>query len=89
MLEAFVRAEQEEGLAPKSILNHLMLLSGIFNHALKRGWCKHNPVQLLDKPRNPRNPDIRFLRWVRSRRSLLLRRQLNSAGSIASSTSPR
>ena len=61
MLEAFVRAEQEEGLAPKSILNHLMLLNGIFNHALKRGWCKHNPMQLLDKPRNPRNPDIRFL----------------------------
>ena len=61
MLEAFVRAEQEEGLAPKSILNHLVLLNGIFNHALKRGWCVHNPVQLLDKPRNPRNPDIRFL----------------------------
>ena len=52
LLEAFVRAEQEEGLAPKSILNHLVLLNGIFNHALKRGWCRHNPVQLLDKPRN-------------------------------------
>ena len=38
-----------------------MLLNGIFNHALKRGWCKHNPVTMLDKPRNPRNPDIRFL----------------------------
>ena len=61
MLEAFVRAEQEEGLAPKSILNHLVLLNGVFNHALKRGWCRHNPVQLLDKPRNPRNADIRFL----------------------------
>ena len=61
MLEAFVRAEQEEGLAPKSILNHLVLLNGIFNHALKRGWCKHNPVPSLDKPRTPRNADIRFL----------------------------
>ena len=61
MLEAFVREEQEAGLAPKSIRNHLTLLNGIFNHALKRGWCRHNPVQLLDKPRTPNNPDIRFL----------------------------
>ena len=60
-VEAFVYAKQSEGKAPKSILNYLGVLSGIFGHALKRGWCTHNPVSLLEKPRVPRDTDIRFL----------------------------
>jgi integrase len=60
-VEAFVYLKQSEGKAPKSILNYLGVLSGIFGHARKRGWCNHNPVSLLEKPRVPRDTDIRFL----------------------------
>jgi integrase len=61
LLEAFVRTKQEQGCAPKSIVLYLGLLHGIFDHALRRGWCSRNPVSLLEKPRVPRNADIRYL----------------------------
>jgi len=61
MVESFVYAKQREGKAPKSILNYLGLLHAIFGHGLKRDWCKHNPVSLVEKPRVPRHADIRFL----------------------------
>lgn len=60
-VEAFVYAKQNEGKAPKSILNYLGLLHAIFSHGLKRDWCTSNPVALVDKPRVPRDVDIRFL----------------------------
>ena len=89
MLEAFVRAEQEAGLAPKSILNHLVLLNGIFNHALKRGWCKHNPVSCSTNHAPLATPTSASSPCPRSRRSLLRRRQPSSAVSTGSSTSRR
>ncbi len=60
-VESFVYAKQHEGRAPKSILNYLGLLHAIFGHGLKRDWCTHNPVTLVEKPRVPRHTDIRFL----------------------------
>jgi integrase len=61
LVEDFIYAKQDEGKAPKSILNYLGLLHSIFGHGLKREWCMRNPVALADKPRVPRNTDIRFL----------------------------
>jgi integrase len=61
MVEAFVYKKQHEGKAPKSILNYLGLLHAIFTHGMKRGWCSHNPVSLVEKPRVARHTDIRFL----------------------------
>lgn len=60
-VESFVYKKQSEGKAPKSILNYLGLLHAIFSHGLRRDWCTHNPVTLVDKPRVPRHTDIRFL----------------------------
>src|SRR5471032_1954551 len=60
-VESFIYAKQAQGRAPKSILNYLGLLHAIFGHGLKRDWCTHNPVSLVDKPRVPRTADIRFL----------------------------
>jgi integrase len=61
MVESFVYQKQAEGKAPKSILNYLGLLHAIFGHAIKRDWCSHNPVALVEKPRVRRHTDIRFL----------------------------
>ena len=64
LIESFIYAKQDEGKAPKSIANYLGLLSGIFSHGAKRGWCSHNPVTIVDKPCAPGEPDIRFLSLV-------------------------
>ena len=61
IIESFIYAKHGEGKAPKSIANYLGLLSGIFSHGAKRGWCSHNPVTIVDKPRAVGEPDIRFL----------------------------
>jgi integrase len=61
LVEEFIYEKQREGKAPKSILNYLGLLHAIFGHGVKREWCARNPVALVDKPRVPRNVDIRFL----------------------------
>jgi hypothetical protein len=60
-VEAFIAAKRQEGKAVKSILNYVGLLNTLFAHGLKRGWCISNPVKFIDKPRDRRDPEIRFL----------------------------
>jgi integrase len=61
LVEAFIYAKLDEGKAAKSIRNYLGLLHSILDHGLRRGWCQHNPVALVERPRADRDPDIRFL----------------------------
>ena len=60
-VEAFIAAKRQEGKAVKSILNYVGLLNTLFAHGMKRGWCTSNPVRSIDKPRDRRDPEIRFL----------------------------
>jgi integrase len=60
-VEAFIAAKRQEGKAVKSILNYVGLLNTLFAHGMKRGWCTSNPVKSIDKPRDRRDPEIRFL----------------------------
>jgi integrase len=64
-VEAFIDAKRREGKQPKSVRNWLSLLNAIFVHGEKRGWCRGNPVRLVDKPRiSDTDPDVRFLDQV-------------------------
>jgi integrase len=60
-VEAFIAAKRQEGKAVKSILNYVGLLNTLFAYGIKRGWCARNPVRSVDKPRDRRDPEIRFL----------------------------
>jgi integrase len=60
-VEAFIADKRQEGRAVKSILNYVGLLNTLFAHGVKRGWCTSNPVRSIDKPRDRRDPEIRFL----------------------------
>ena len=58
----YMAAKAREGLATKTVSNHLNFLHGLFKHAVKRGWCPINPVAAVDRPRAAAvDPDIRFL----------------------------
>jgi integrase len=61
LIEDFIATKRQEGKAVKSILNYLGLLHAMFAFAVRRGWCNRNPVAPVEKPRNLRNLDIRFL----------------------------
>lgn len=62
LVAAYRRAKASDGLAPKTVQNHLAFLHGVFAHAVKRGWARANPVATLDRPpTRGADPDIRFL----------------------------
>jgi integrase len=61
LVEDFVVAKREQGLAIKSIRNYLGFLQAIFALGVRRGWCSSNPVVAIDKPRDRREPEIRHL----------------------------
>lgn len=59
---AYVAAKARDGLATKTISNHLAFAHGVFAFAIKRGLAPSNPVAVVDRPRAPHvDPDIRFL----------------------------
>lgn len=59
---AYMRAKQGEGLAPKTVSNHVAFAHGLFGFAVKRGWTRTNPVAGVDRPRpDGADPDIRYL----------------------------
>jgi integrase len=61
----YVVARKRDGLAAKTISNHLVFLHGLFRFAIKRGWAMSNPVAQVDRPAAPAgDPDIRFLELV-------------------------
>lgn len=60
-ISRYIATKKREGLATKTITNHLAFLHGLFSFALKRGWAPSNPVASVDRPRAPGgDPDIRF-----------------------------
>jgi integrase len=61
LVESYAARKLRDGLAPKTVRNHMVLLHGIFRHAQKYGWCVANPVTAADRPRNDSEPDTRFL----------------------------
>jgi integrase len=60
-VESYAARKLSDGLAPKTVRNHMVLLNGIFRHAQKYGWCVANPVTAADRPRDGSDPDTRFL----------------------------
>ncbi|MEZ5155317.1 MAG: site-specific integrase [Solirubrobacterales bacterium] len=58
----YLVAKRREGLATKTITNHLVFLHGLLAFAVKRGWAQSNPVDAVDRPRaDGGDPDIRYL----------------------------
>lgn len=58
----FLLAKKQEGLATKTITNHLTFLHGLFRFAIRRGWAAINPVDAIDRPRSSgTDPDIHYL----------------------------
>lgn len=69
---AYIGAKRRQGLAPKTITNHLSFASGCFSHAVKRRWLESNPLIGVERPRRGGSDgDIRFL--VREEVEVLLR----------------
>ncbi len=63
-IEAYMRRKRDEGLASKTIQNHVTFLHGLFRYASKRGWANANPVTNVDRPKKNRSKDsrLRFLK---------------------------
>jgi integrase len=64
-VERLAAAMLAKGRAPKTVRNVLSFLHSIFEHSLRRGWVRENPVRLAVRPKRRRstdaNPDLRFL----------------------------
>jgi integrase len=59
---SYIATKSRDGLAVKTITNHLNFAHGVFQFAVKRGWATSNPVAATDRPRATQgDPDIRFL----------------------------
>lgn len=56
----YITAKSRDGLAVKTITNHLNFAHGVFQFAIKRGWATSNPVAATETGRDT-DPDIRFL----------------------------
>jgi integrase len=62
LVSDYLTSKQRDGLASKTVSNHLTFLHGIFRHAMKKGWASANPVAAVDRPRDDSvDPDIRYL----------------------------
>jgi site-specific recombinase XerD len=53
-VDRYVAAKQHEGLAPRTVNRHLNLLHLIFAAAQRRQLVRLNPVELVDRPKEPR-----------------------------------
>jgi integrase len=61
-IERYITRKLRAGLAPATVRHHLGVLHSIFQLGLRRRWCQHNPVKLVDGPKIRRNAlRIRFL----------------------------
>lgn len=61
LLERWLEHLKVKKLSPKSRVNALTFLSGVFRYAVRQEWVAANPVPLVDKPRVRRSREIRFL----------------------------
>ena len=61
-IERYVGVKQAEGLAIKTIRNHINTMHSVFDIGVRRGWCVANPVKSADRPTIKRNETrLRFL----------------------------
>ena len=61
-IAAYMAAKAREGLATKTVANHLNFAHGVFAFAVRRGITITNPVAAADRPRTAGgDPDIRYL----------------------------
>ena len=49
-VRAYQAAKLRQGLAPKTVANHVRLLHGIVRHAVNRDWVTRNPVAGIEHP---------------------------------------
>jgi site-specific recombinase XerD len=54
LVERYMAAKREAGLAPRTINRHLNLLHKVLSRAQRRQLLRVNPVGLVDRPREPR-----------------------------------
>jgi integrase len=60
-VERLLAQLRRDGLAPKSILNFLGFLNGVFEFAIRRGQLRDNPVRHVDRPQKQPGSEVRFL----------------------------
>lgn len=60
IIDRYIARKAKEGLAPKTVQNHLQLLSVMFNRALAWRLVRSNPIVLVDRPRAER-PEVQVL----------------------------
>ncbi len=51
LIDSYVSAKLAEGLAHKTVANHLVFLGGLFRYAVREGWARVNPVSDVDRPK--------------------------------------
>lgn len=60
-VERMLRVMRSNGRAPKTRVNALVLAGQVFGHAKKRGWCRENPCDQVERPKLEETAEIRFL----------------------------
>jgi integrase len=61
-VDALIESMLRNGKGAKTRANALKLLSQTFAFAQRKGWCRENPCEVIDRPRSEPNTDIRSLR---------------------------
>jgi len=51
LIDSYVSAKLAEGLAHKTVSNHIVFLGGLFRYAVREGWANTNPVSDVDRPK--------------------------------------
>jgi integrase len=70
-IERYIVVKRRDGLAIKTIRNHVNTMHSVFEIGLRRGWCAVNPVKLADRPVLKRTETrIRFLEQAELERLL-------------------
>ena len=49
-IERYIVIKQRDGLAIKTVRNHVNTMHSVFDIGVRRGWCPSNPVKLADRP---------------------------------------
>lgn len=60
LIDRYIAKKAAEGLAPKTIQNHLQLLSVMFNRAIAWRLVRSNPLAFVDRPR-AEQPEVHVL----------------------------
>lgn len=61
-IERYVVVKEADGLAIKTIRNHINTMHSVLDIGVRRGWCPTNPVKVADRPSLKRNETrLRFL----------------------------